>query len=103
MAHIHKKMKKGRPYYYVRETARVNGKSKVVNQIYLGSPERIAQLASGAKVAECTKLTVEEYGALWLANLMDNHVEIAPIVDSVIKKVKRKRGLRLESISYMPP
>ena len=92
MAHIHKKMKKGRPYYYVRETARVNGKSKVVSQIYLGSAERIAQLASGGKGAECTKLAVEEYGALWLANLMDNHVEIAPIVDSVIKKGKKEKG-----------
>lgn len=52
-------MKKGRPCYYVRETARVNGKSKVISQIYLGSPERIAQLASGGKEAECTKLAVE--------------------------------------------
>jgi transposase len=92
MAHIHKKMKKGRPYYYVRETARVNGKSKVVSQIYLGSAERIAQLASGGKAAECTKLAVEEYGALWLANLIDSHVEIAPIVDSVIKKGKSEKG-----------
>jgi len=64
MAHIHKKMKKGRPYYYVRETARVNGKSKVVSQIYLGSAERIVRLVSGAKGAECAKLAVEEYGVL---------------------------------------
>src|SRR5271169_6237686 len=92
MAHIHKKMKKGRPYYYVRETARVNGKSKVVSQIYLGSAERIAQLASGGRGAECAKLAVEEYGALWLANLMDNQVEIASIVDSVIKKGKKEKG-----------
>ena len=47
MAHIHKKMKKGRPYYYVRETARVNGKPRVVNQVYLGSPERIMKMAAG--------------------------------------------------------
>jgi hypothetical protein len=94
MAHLHKKTKKGRPYYYVRETARVDGKSKVVNQIYLGSPERIAQLASGGsgKGVECTKLAVEEYGALWLANLMDNHVGIAPIIDSVIKRGKKEKG-----------
>jgi len=92
MAHIHRKMKKGRPYYYVRETARVNGKSKVISQIYLGSPERIAQLASGGRGAECTKLAVKEYGALWLANLMDDHVEIASIVDSVIKKGKKEKG-----------
>ena len=48
MAHIHKKMKKGRPYYYVRETARVDGKPRVVNQVYLGSPERLLEMATSA-------------------------------------------------------
>jgi hypothetical protein len=63
MAHIHKKMKKARPYYYVRETARVNGKPKVVNQVYLGSPERIMEMAAG-KGGEISKLQVQEYGSL---------------------------------------
>ena len=49
MAHLHKKMKKGRPYYYIREIARVDGKPKVINQIYLGSIERIIQLAQGGR------------------------------------------------------
>ena len=42
MAHLHKKMKKGRPYYYVREIRRIDGKPTVVSQIYLGSVETIA-------------------------------------------------------------
>ena len=41
MAHLHKKIKKGRPYYYVREIGRVKGKTTVLNQVYLGSPEKI--------------------------------------------------------------
>jgi len=49
MAHIHKKMKKGRPYYYVREIARVDGKPKVINQVYLGSPDRILEMARSKK------------------------------------------------------
>ena len=52
MAHIHKKMKKGRPYYYVREIARVDGKPKVINQVYLGSPERMLEMAQGGKYAQ---------------------------------------------------
>jgi hypothetical protein len=32
MAHLHKKVKKGRPYYYIREIQRVDGKPKVVSQ-----------------------------------------------------------------------
>ena len=45
MAHFHTKKKKGRPYLYVREIARVNGRPKVVSQIYIGSPNRVAALA----------------------------------------------------------
>ncbi len=55
MAHIHKKMKKGRPYYYVRETGRVKGKTKVLSQVYLGSPEKILQLVADAKTASMPK------------------------------------------------
>lgn len=46
MAHFHIKKKKGRPYLYVREIARVGGKPKVVSQIYVGSPEKVAALAA---------------------------------------------------------
>lgn len=36
MAHFHIKKKKGRPYLYVREIARVNSKPKVISQTYIG-------------------------------------------------------------------
>jgi len=45
MAHLHKKTKNGNTYYYVREIARVNGKPKVVNQVYLGTAEKIMAVA----------------------------------------------------------
>lgn len=64
MAHFHVKKKKGRPYLYVREIARVDGKPKVVSQIYLGSPERVAGLASGAET-DTIKIKVEERGQVW--------------------------------------
>ncbi len=49
MAHFHVKKKKGRPYLYVREIARVDGKPKVISQIYIGSPEKVAAMAGGQK------------------------------------------------------
>jgi transposase len=91
MAHIHKKIKKGRPYYYVRETARVNGKPKVINQVYLGSPERIMKMAAG-ELSGQVKIQVQEFGALWLANLVDREVGIADIIDSVVPGSKREKG-----------
>ena len=84
-------MKKGRPYYYVRETARIDGKPKVVNQIYLGTVERIRDLALG-KGFECKKLAARQFGALWLANLIDAEVELASLIDSVIARGRKESG-----------
>jgi len=94
MAHLHKKMKKGRPYYYIREIARVNGKPTVVSQVYLGSPERILELASGTGGAEdkVTKLKSEEFGALWLANQIDQKMDLVGLIDAVVPKGKGETG-----------
>jgi transposase len=87
MAHLHKKMKNGRPYYYVREMARVNGKPKVTNQVYLGSPERILEMAQGnAKLPR--KIQAQEFGSLWLANLVEQQVDLAGIIDKIVPQVK---------------
>jgi transposase len=91
MAHLHKKMKKGRPYYYIREIARVGGKPKVVNQIYLGSIERLAELAQGAS-GRCNKIAVQEFGALFIANLIEEQVGVAGIIDAVLPRVGQERG-----------
>lgn len=91
MAHLHKKIKKGRPYYYIREMARVDGKPKVVNQVYLGSVERILSMAS-AELSGLDKIQVQEFGALWLANIIEREVGLVEIVDSVVQKGERETG-----------
>ena len=91
MAHFHVKKKKGRPYLYVREIARVDGKPKVVSQIYLGSPERVASLASGTET-DTIKIKVEEFGALWLAQQMDQDVDLATIIDEIIPRAAKETG-----------
>jgi hypothetical protein len=88
MAHIHKKMKKGRPYYYVRETARVDGKPRVVNQVYLGSPERLLEMATFTGNIE--RLQVQEYGSLLLADLIEKEIGFAGIVDEVVGRDEKK-------------
>jgi len=91
MAHLHKKMKKGRPYYYVREIARVDGKPKVVNQVYLGSPERMLELATQGS-EPVRQVQVQEFGALWLANLIEQDLRLADLVDSVVPRQKNEQG-----------
>ena len=91
MAHFHVKKKKGRPYLYVREIARVDGKPKVVSQIYLGSPERVAGLVSGTE-KDSVKIKVEEFGALWLGQQMDRDIELATIIDEIVPGAARETG-----------
>ena len=44
MAHLVKKKIKGHIYWYAVRTAWVNGRSKVVSQVYLGTAERLERL-----------------------------------------------------------
>jgi len=91
MAHFHIKKKKGRPYLYVREIARINGKPKVTSQIYIGSPERVAGLISG-QTKPLKTLKAEEFGGLWLARQIDNDIDICSIIDSIIPEADREKG-----------
>jgi transposase len=91
MAHFHIKTKKGRPYLYVREIARVGGKPKVVSQIYIGSPERVAGLVAGSEEA-AVRLKVEEFGALWLAYQVSQDVDLVGIVDKEIERGPQEEG-----------
>jgi transposase len=92
MAHFHIKKKKGRPYLYVREIARVQGKPKVVNQIYIGSPDRVASLIKGDGKSAPKRLRVEEFGSLWAALRMDSDVNLAKIVNEVVPRAKNESG-----------
>jgi len=63
--------KKGRQlYYYVVESARVDGKPRIVQQTYLGSAERVAALVKDRAAPLPLSATTIEFGlpgALWLA------------------------------------
>lgn len=91
MAHFHIKKKKGRPYLYVREIARVDGKPKVISQTYIGSPEKVASMAGGQN-QDLDTLKVEEFGALWLAGKIDEDIDLCKIIDQVIPKADREKG-----------
>lgn len=91
MAHFHIKKKKGRPYLYVREIARVNGKPKVISQTYIGSPDRVINLTSDREKPLKT-IKTEEFGALWLAKQIDKDIDICAIIDNVIPKAHREKG-----------
>ena len=90
MAHFHIKKKKGRPYLYVREIARVHGKPKVVSQVYIGCPDRVVALAT--ETVQDKILKVEEFGALWLAHQIDHDLDLAGLIDNVVPPAPREKG-----------
>jgi len=70
MAALIAKRKANHLYYYVVESARVDGKPRIVQQTYLGSAERVAALVKDRTAPVPLSATTIDFGlpgALWLA------------------------------------
>lgn len=70
MASIIAKRKANQLYYYVVESARVDGKPRIVHQTYLGTAERVASLVKDRAAPLPLSATTVDFGlpgALWLA------------------------------------
>ncbi len=70
MASLVAKKKANKLYYYVVESARVDGKPRIVHQTYLGTAEKVAALVKDRTAPvplEATAVDVGLPGALWLA------------------------------------
>lgn len=92
MAHLHKKNKGGRTYYYIRESTSVGGKTIITNQVYLGTLEKILEMATTGTQAGVERIQAQEFGALWLANLLEKEVGVVGIIDSVVETGPRQSG-----------
>jgi transposase len=92
MASLTKKIVNGRPYYYLRETARVAGRVKVVRQVYLGRAEDIEQRLTA--VAEPRSVSSRSFGAVAAALRLCRELEVAEAIDRAMGKTGgRRRGL----------
>ena len=70
MASLVAKKKANQLYYYVVESARVEGKPRIVHQTYLGTAEKVAALVKDRTAPLPLEATAVEFGlpgALWLA------------------------------------
>ncbi len=68
MAYLVGKKQKGKTYYYLTESARVDGKPRIVSQEYLGSAEEIAERLSGTAPGEPDRsrhLAFGDLAAVW--------------------------------------
>jgi len=90
MASLTRKIIHGRPYYYLRETARVQGRSKVVRTTYLGRAEDIESRL--ATVAEPKAVVVGSFGAVAAAWKVCEELQVAQAIDRALG-ARRGSGL----------
>lgn len=83
MASLTKKIIRGRPYYYLRECRRVDGKPKIVWQQYLGSAAELVRRVTGPTPH---KAVVREFGASAACVDIASQLDIAAIVDRHVPK-----------------
>src|SRR6202451_798744 len=72
MASLVAKKKGNKLYYYVVESARVDGKPRIVHQAYLGTAEKVAALVKDRTAPVPLSATMRDFGlpgalCLWLA------------------------------------
>ncbi len=83
MASLTKKIINGRPYYYLRESAWVEGRPKVVRTTYLGRAEDIERrLAEGP--GEPKAVEVRSFGAVAVAHKLAGELRIAEAIDRAL-------------------
>jgi transposase len=84
MAYLVGKKQKGKTYYYLTESARVNGKPRIVSQHYLGSAEEIAQRLSESGPGEPDRsrhLAFGDVAAVW--GVLDR-LGVVEMIDEVV-------------------
>ena len=84
MAYLVGKKQKGKTYYYLTESGRVNGKPRIISQQYLGSAEEIAQRLSESGPGEPDRsrhLAFGDLAAVW--SVLDR-LGVREIIDEVV-------------------
>ena len=83
MPSLTKKIIRGKPYYYLRECQRVNGKPKIVSTIYLGPPQSILDRLLRPEPAQ---VALYEFGASAAVFAMAQALEVVATIDQHVPK-----------------
>lgn len=91
MPSLTKKIIAGKPYYYLRECQRVNGKPKIIWTFYLGSPRRLLERLTRP---EPERVVLYEFAASAAAYDIASTLDVVPTIDRHVPK----RGARGPSV-----
>jgi len=90
---LHKKMIRGRPYWYARECQRVDGEPKIVWQKYLGKAEDIAAaMGAPSQVPEPKEIVLSDFAAPAALYDLTQKLDLIPTID-------RHAGKRNQGVS----
>jgi transposase len=89
MASLTKKVINGRPYYYLRETARVGERVKVVRQVYLGRAEDLERRLE--ETAEPKAVISRSFGVVAAALKLCRELEVAEAIDRALGRSGGRR------------
>src|SRR5260370_203989 len=90
MPSLTKKIIRGKPYYYLRECQRVEGKPKIVSTIYLGPPQSILDRLMRPEPAQ---LAICEFGASAAVWDMAQAIDLLATIDRHVPKRLRRRRI----------
>lgn len=93
MASIIGKKQKGKVYYYLTESARVNGKPRIVSQQYLGSAEEIAERLSESGPGEPDRTQHVAFGDIAAVWGVLERLGVVGIIDEVVGLAPLRRGV----------
>jgi transposase len=81
---------RGKPYYYARESKRVDGRPKIVWQKYLGTPQQIIDVMTGKGADHNThapsEALITEFGAVVALHGLAERLRLAKIIDKHVPK-----------------
>jgi hypothetical protein len=83
---IEKRRADGRVYYYLVESARVDGKPRIVSQQYLGSAAEVAAKLAGAPAGSPVRSQHKAFGDLAAVWGMLERLGVAEVVDAVVPR-----------------
>src|SRR5207344_664986 len=86
MASIVGKRQGNTTYYYLVESARVNGKPRIVSQQYLGSAAEVAAKLAGTGAGEPVRTQHKTFGDLAAVWAMIERLDVAGVIDAVVPR-----------------
>lgn len=86
MASIVGKKQGGKTYYYLVESARVDGKPRIVSQQYLGPAEEVTARLAGASPGEPVRSQHKSFGDLAAVWSVLERLDVAGVIDAVVAR-----------------